>query len=179
MKGIAGDERDGSRDQGWAVTRRISTLGRPKLISRHLGLPGGLARRRQVVPALRDMPVAQRGDHLEFDDDLVLDQEVGGIVANDHVVIKDDASPLLHGAEPTFSHLPGKGVLVNLFNERMTERIGNPESTLNDPLGQRPSNQTSPPSICIPLIRLKKPVLGSVPTPDGAQLYYIANVNEP
>ncbi len=39
MKGISGDEGDGCRDQVWAVTRRISILGRPKLISRHSGLP--------------------------------------------------------------------------------------------------------------------------------------------
>jgi hypothetical protein len=31
------------------------------------------------------MHVAQRADHIEFDDDLVLDQEVGGIFADDHV----------------------------------------------------------------------------------------------
>src|SRR5471030_752263 len=41
------------------------------------------------------------------------------------------------------------------------------------------NNNASPPSICIPFIRLKKPVLASVPTPDGAQKFYIANVNEP
>jgi hypothetical protein len=57
-----------------------------------------LARHLQVIPALREMQVAQRADHLEFDDDLVLDQEVGGIFANNHVVIKDDDSPLLDGA---------------------------------------------------------------------------------
>jgi hypothetical protein len=41
----SGDEGDGFRDQGWvtehakaAVTQRISTWGRPKLISRHRDL---------------------------------------------------------------------------------------------------------------------------------------------
>jgi hypothetical protein len=33
-------------------------------------------------------------------------------------------------------------------------------------------------SICIPFIRLKKPIFASVPTLDGAQMSYIANVNE-
>jgi hypothetical protein len=37
-----------------------------------------LARRPQVVPALRDMHVAQRRDHHEFDNGVVLDQGVGG-----------------------------------------------------------------------------------------------------
>jgi hypothetical protein len=32
-------KRDGSRHQALAVMRRISTLGRPRLISRHKGLP--------------------------------------------------------------------------------------------------------------------------------------------
>jgi hypothetical protein len=49
-------------------------------------------------------------------------------LANDHVVIKDDDSPLLDDAEPALAHLVSKGVLVNRFNEPMTERIGNPES---------------------------------------------------
>jgi hypothetical protein len=46
-------------------------LGRLKLISRHSGLPV----RPQVVPALRKTHVAQPADRLQFDDDLVLDQE--------------------------------------------------------------------------------------------------------
>jgi hypothetical protein len=90
------------------------------------------------------MPVAQRADHLEFDDDLVLDQEVGGLFANDHVVIKDDDSPLLDDAEPALAHLVSQGVLVNLFNEPLTERIGNPESVPNDPLGHRLQQQRIP-----------------------------------
>ena len=97
----------------------------------------GLACRSEVVSALREMHIAQRADDLEFDDDLVLDQQVGGKFANDNVVVKDDDSPLLDGAEPALSHFVGEGVLVDLFNEPMTERIGNPESAPNDPLGQR------------------------------------------
>ncbi|MGD0108610.1 MAG: hypothetical protein ABSC06_31905 [Rhodopila sp.] len=106
----------------------------------------GLARRPQVVPALREMHVAQRVDHLEFDDDLVLDEEVGGEFANDQVIVKDNGSPLLDGAGPALSHLMGEHVLVYLFNETMTERIGNPESTPDDPLGHR-LQQTRIPSI--------------------------------
>ena len=83
------------------------------------------------------MHVAQRGDDLEFDDDLVLDQQVGGKFANDNVVVKDDDPPLLDGAEPALSHFVGEGVLVDLFNEPMTERIGDPESTPDDPPGHR------------------------------------------
>jgi hypothetical protein len=56
------------------------------------------------------MHVAQRCDHLEFDDDLVLD---------DQVVVKDHDSPLLDDPETGLSHLVGKGVLVDLFNEPM------------------------------------------------------------
>jgi hypothetical protein len=46
------------------------------------------------------MHIAQPADHLKFNDDLILDQEVGGKFANNHVVIKDDDCPLLNGAEP-------------------------------------------------------------------------------
>ena len=76
--------------------RRISTLDGPKLISRHRGLPVA----RKSVSALRDMHVAQRFDDFEFDDDLILDHQVGGILANDHVVVKDHDAPLLDDTEP-------------------------------------------------------------------------------
>jgi hypothetical protein len=66
-----------------------------------------------------------------------LDQEVGGQFANDHVVVNDHDSPLLHDAEPGLSHLVGEGVLIDLFNEPMTKRVGNPECTADDPLGHR------------------------------------------
>ena len=54
----------------WAVTRRISTLGRPKFMTQ----AQGLACRSEIVSALREMHIAQRADDLEFDDYLVLDQ---------------------------------------------------------------------------------------------------------
>jgi hypothetical protein len=75
------------------------------------------------------MYVAQRADHLGFDDNLVLDQEVGSEFVNDHAVVKDADSPLLDRAEPAPSHFVGQGIFGKLFNEPMTERIGNPEST--------------------------------------------------
>jgi hypothetical protein len=40
------------------------------------------------------------------------------------------------------------------------------------------NNRASLSSICIPLIRLKKPALASVTTPDGARMFYAASVNE-
>jgi hypothetical protein len=70
----------------------------------------GLASRPQVIPVLRDMHVTQRANHLGFDDDLVLDQEVGGKFANNHLVVKDHDSPLLDGADPALSHRVGKGI---------------------------------------------------------------------
>ena len=101
------------------------------------------------------MHVAQAWDDLEFDDDLILDNQVGGISADDHIVTKDHDSPLLDDPEPGLSHLVGKGVLADPFNEPMTERICDPEA---QPM-IRPvtgcNNRASPSSICIPLIRLE------------------------
>nr|WP_254073051.1 hypothetical protein [Acidisphaera sp. S103] len=96
-----------------------------------------LAGRPWMVSALRDMRVAQRADELEFDDELILDYEVGGIFADKHVVVKDYDSPLLQNAESGLSHLMRKGFLVDLFNESVTERISNPKSSPNDPFGDR------------------------------------------
>jgi hypothetical protein len=46
------------------------------------------------------MHLAQCAGHLEFDDDLVIDYQVGGLFADSHVVVKDHDSPSLHDAEP-------------------------------------------------------------------------------
>jgi hypothetical protein len=83
------------------------------------------------------MHTGQCADHLEFDDDLILDQQFSDIFANDHVVMKYADSPLLDNAEPALSHLMGKGILTGFLNEPMTQRIGTLESTPNDPLGHR------------------------------------------
>jgi hypothetical protein len=66
----------------------------------------------QIIPALGNMHVAQRRDHLEFDDDLVLDYQVGGIFADDHAVVNDHDSPLPDDAKPRLARLVGKGVLA-------------------------------------------------------------------
>ncbi len=115
-------------DHASAVMRRISTLDRAEVYEQ----ARGLACRSEEASALREMHVAQRTDDLEFDDDLVLDRQVGGKFANDNVVVKDDYSPLLDGAEPALSHFVGEGV-VHLFNEPMTERTPSPARSINVP----------------------------------------------
>jgi hypothetical protein len=77
------------------------------------------------------MHVAQRSDHLEFDN------QVRRIFADDHVVAKDHDCPLPEDAEPGRSNLARKGFLVGLFNEPMTEPIGDPESATDYPAGHR------------------------------------------
>ncbi len=42
------------------------------------------------------MYIAQRAHNFEFDDDLILDQQVGGLFANNHLVAKDHDPPPLH-----------------------------------------------------------------------------------
>lgn len=55
------------------------------------------------------MRVVQRADDFEFDDDLILDQQVRGPFADDHAIVKDHNSSLLHDADPGFSDLMRKG----------------------------------------------------------------------
>jgi hypothetical protein len=86
------------------------------------------------VSALRDMRVGQRSGHLEFDDDLVLDIRS---FADDHVVVIDRDCPLSGDAETGLSRLVSKSVLVDRFNAPMAERIADPESAADDPLGRR------------------------------------------
>ena len=110
------------------------------------------------------MHVAQRVDHFEFDGDVVLDNQVGGIVADDCVIVEGHDALLLRDAELGFSYLVGRGALIGFFHESATERIGNPKSTC-EATGR--NNRASPLSLSIPLIRLKKPAVASVTTPDG------------
>jgi hypothetical protein len=157
------------------VTRRISIFGRPKLISRQSGSP--VARR--VVSALRDMHVAQRADHLELDDDLILDYHVGGIFADNHVVVKDHDSPLLYDADPALSHSVGKSISETFSTNPWPGALATLKAHPMIRSVTGCNNRASPPSICIPLIRLEKPALASVPTPDQARMSYTASVNEP
>lgn len=90
------------------------------------------------------MRVAQRTDHFEFEDDPILGYEVGGIFADNHVVVKDHHSTLLHVAEPGLSYLMRQGILLDLLNGLVTERIGNLKSTPNDPFGDRPPKPQIP-----------------------------------
>jgi hypothetical protein len=62
------------------------------------------------------------------------------------------------------------------FGPAEVERIGNRESTRNDPFGHRRQQPRIP---FISLIRLKKPALAFVPAPDGAQMSYAAGIDEP
>jgi hypothetical protein len=96
-----------------------------------------------------------------------LDQQAGGIFANDHAIAKDDGTPLLNpnfriswarALSEAFSTNPCPGELATLNAHEMTR------------WGAGPNNRASPTSLPIPLIRLKKPALAFVPTPDAAQM---------
>jgi hypothetical protein len=170
-------KRDGSRDQASAsehasegtghakegVTRRISTLGRPKLIGRDSDWP--IAR--------KSLRLCGRCTSLSGATTLssamtwFLDQQAGGIFANDHAIAKDDGTPLLNpnfriswarALSEAFSTNPCPGKLATLNAHEMAR------------WGAGPNNRASPTSLLIPLIRLKKPSLPTVPAPDGAQM---------
>ena len=59
------------------------------------------------------------------------------VAAHDHAVVQDYDAALLDGGEAAFSQFVGKSVLVDLFDEAVTERIGNCESAPDDPFGHR------------------------------------------
>jgi len=106
---------------------------------------------------------------------LVLDV---GISTNDHVVVKTrQRFPAAGRCEPALSHLVGKRVLADLFSETMIERIGIREQTSDEVTG--PSDRASPPSICIPCIRLEKLALKPLPTPGGAHVCNTASIDKP
>jgi hypothetical protein len=120
------------------------------------------------------MHVAQRADHLEFDDDLVLDQQVGRRFPDDHVVVRDDNSPLRDGAEPALSHLAGRGISESFSTIPRPSALAvlKAHPLIRSVTGA--NNRASPSSTFIPLIRLKKRALASAQAPSGAQMSYAA-----
>ena len=154
-------KRDGSRDQAWAsehasegtghrrgVTRRISTLGRPKLISRHKGSPVA----RKSLRLCGRCTALSGATTLSSAMTWFLDQQAGGIFANDHAIAKDDGTPLLNpnfriswarALSEAFSTNPCPGELATLNAHKMIR------------WGAGPNNRASPTSLLIPLIRLK------------------------
>jgi hypothetical protein len=92
------------------------------------------------------MHVAQCGDHLEFDIDLIFDEE------------------------PALSHLVRQRILIDLFDEPMARPLATLKANPDDPLGYRLRQQRIPFIAYIPLIRLKKPGLAPPPTSNRARL---------
>jgi hypothetical protein len=103
------------------------------------------------------MRAAQLGGHLAFYGDLVLDDRDGDLFMDDCIVAIDRGFPLLHDAGRGVSNLAGEGISESFS---ITERIGNLEAESMIRWVTGSNNRVSPASICIPLIRLKKPAVG-------------------
>src|SRR5271166_2574821 len=82
----------------------------------------------QIVKALCGVDRIQRFDRLQFDQDRVLDQQIGCIGANDHAVVMDGHGMLMENRQASLSKLVRQCVLVHLFQEPGAERVRNGES---------------------------------------------------
>ena len=74
------------------------------------------------------MPVIERLDRFQFDNERPLDQQVDIKRPDDHPIIYNSDPMLLHDVQPTFAQLVHQRVLINLFQKPNAKRIQNPKA---------------------------------------------------
>ncbi len=70
------------------------------------------------------MNVAQFAHHFKFNNDCVIDQQIGCVVSNRDIVILNHDSGLLGYAKTSLANLMRQSVLVDLFQKPNAQRIG-------------------------------------------------------
>ena len=70
--------------------------------------------------------------NLQFDNDLVFDQEVGDELSDNSVVVPDGDCMLLLNLQSSFLQLKSKSILVDLFQKPVTQLFADLEGAAND-----------------------------------------------
>jgi hypothetical protein len=94
------------------------------------------SRRLQIVEALRGMWVIQSLHRFQCDGKYPLYQQLDIVNPDDHPIICNSDSILLHDVQPTFAQLMHQRVLQNPFQKPNAKRVQNLKGTANKPLGE-------------------------------------------
>jgi hypothetical protein len=81
------------------------------------------------------MALIQCGDAFEFYKDEAIHQQIRDILANDTPFISDDHRLLLRNGQAGLPNLDCKGVLIDLLEKAIAERVANLVGASNDSLG--------------------------------------------
>jgi hypothetical protein len=76
-------------------------------------------------------------DDFQFDDNGVLDEEVGDVFAADDVLVANGHALLLRDVEAEQAQFSGEGVFADFLQKSGSERIGDFGRGTDDALGQR------------------------------------------
>jgi len=71
----------------------------------------------EIVHALRDMNVVERADRLQFDENQMLDQKVGNVLADENALVPHGNGMLLCDDETIAAKLLGQRVFIDFLDE--------------------------------------------------------------
>jgi hypothetical protein len=88
----------------------------------------------QIVDALGDVGFIERMHRFQLNQNGILDQRVGHVLAGDDTVVMNRNSLLLQDGQPGLAHFMRQGIFINLLRKTGTKPIHNPKSAAdNDP----------------------------------------------
>jgi len=88
------------------------------------------------MQALRLVHGIQHPDRLQFNQQPVLDHQIGRILADDHAVIMHSDITLLRHDKTEFAQLMRQGILINLLQKAAPKRMLDDERPTNDRVAQ-------------------------------------------
>ena len=89
----------------------------------------------EIVQALRQVNVIKFFDRFEFDQYETFDQQIGHVFTYNNIPIADASDLLRFDREAIASQFVCQGILIDLFQEAVAERVGDGVGTPDDPLG--------------------------------------------
>ena len=78
------------------------------------------------------MDVVKRPGRLQLDDQRIFDKQVYGVVTDNDAIVQDSERTLLLDMQPGLAQLVRERVLIDLFEESNSERVGHCEGAAND-----------------------------------------------
>ena len=94
------------------------------------------ASRLEIVDALQTMRIVQCFDHLQLDQNRILDQQIHEILADHNTIVYDRGATLLCDSESRRPQLVRQRVLIGLCQKPGRERIENHEGVTDNDLRQ-------------------------------------------
>jgi hypothetical protein len=89
----------------------------------------------QIVHALREVDAVEGSHCFQFDDDAVINNQIGGVFPDDNSVVSNDDRMLLRDAEAVFPQLVSQAILVHLFQKSGSHFVQDGECATDDALG--------------------------------------------